>query len=338
MATPPQSARRRVTLADVAKHAGVSKALASIVMRDAPGASDITRLRVRAAARTLGYRPDTRARALASLSARTIGVVFGVAQRYHFELIDGLYIAADSHGWDLILSALTTSRDERRALESLEDRRIDALVMLGPPVAEPAMAGQLPVVVVGWHVDHPEVDVVRTSDVDGIRLAVDHLVSLGHQHIAHLQGGNSLIALSRRNAYLQAMRAHNLERHISIIECSGEDQLDGQRAMHRALVSGAPAPTGLIAFNDDLAAAAMTVLMQHGLTVPGDVSVVGFDDSSLARSPATDLTSIAQEPLEMGRLAVERILARSAGLPIKSREITLIPQLRVRSSSGPAPR
>lgn len=328
---------RPVTLADVARRAGVSRALASIVMRGAPGASESTRLRVQAAARALDYRPDVRARALASHSSHMIGVLFGVAYRYHFELIDGLYLAAEERGWDLVLSALTPSRDERRALKSLQDFRFDALVMLGPAVPEPEMAGLVPVVVMGWHVDHPEVDVVRTSDEDGMRLAVDHLVSLGHQRIAHLQGGSGLIAASRRQAYSSAMQAHGLERAVRVIACEGEDQLDGQQAMHRFLVSGADLPTALVAFNDDLAAAAMTVLLQHGLRVPGDVSLVGFDDSTLARSPGIDLTSVTQEPREMGRLAVERIVARSAGVAVDSREITLTPRLRTRSSTGPAP-
>lgn len=327
----------RVTLADVAKYAGVSRALASIVMRGAPGASETTRLRVQAAARTLEYRPDIRARALASRSSHTIGVLFGVAHRYHFELIDGLYLAAEERGWDLVLSALTPSRDERRALESLQDFRFDALVMLGPPVLEPKMAGLLPVVVMGWHVDHPDVDVVRTSDEEGVRLAVDHLVALGHKHIAHLQGGPGIIAGSRQQAYTSAMRAHGLG-GVHVIACDGPDQLDGQQAMHRFLASEADLPTALVAFNDDLAAAAMTALLQHGLSVPGDVSVVGFDDSVLARSRGIDLTSVTQEPREMGRLAVERIVARKAGATVDSRETTLSPQLRIRSSTGPAPR
>lgn len=328
---------RRTTLADVARRAGVSRALASIVMRGAPGASETTRVRVQAAARALDYRPDVRARALASHRSHMIGVLFGVAHRYHFELIDGLYLAAEERGWDLLLSALTPSRDERRALESLHDYRFDALVMLGPPVPEPEMAGRVPVVVMGWHVDHPDVDVIRTSDEVGMRLAVDHLVSLGHHRIAHLQGGSGLIAVSRRRAYTSAMQAHGLEGAVHVIECGGEDQLDGQQAMHRFLASGVDLPTALVAFNDDLAAAAMTVLLQHGLRVPHDVSLVGFDDSTLARSPRIDLTSVTQQPREMGRLAVERVVARSAGSAVESREITLTPQLRARSSTGPVP-
>ncbi|CUR57767.1 putative LacI family transcriptional regulator [metagenome] len=332
-----QSPRQRVTLADVAKRAGVSPALVSIVMRDAPGASESSRLRIQAAARELGYRPDVRARALASLKSHMVGVVFGVANSYHFELIDGLYLAAEERGWDLVLSALTASRDEKRALDSLQDFRFDALVMLGPPVTSPTLAGEVPLVVIGWHVDHPDVDVVRTSDEQGIRLAVDHLVELGHRRIGHVQGGDGLIARSRRDAYLLAMNAHGLAHEVELVECDGEDQLDGQRAMSAFLDSGAALPTGIVAFNDNLAAAAMTVLMQHGLSVPRDVSVVGFDNSALAHSPGILLTSVTQEPRTLGRLAVERIIERSAGIPVENREIVLTPELAVRASTGPVP-
>lgn len=333
--TDEQPRPRRVTLADVARQAGVSQALASIVMRDAPGASERSRRRVLAVAEQLGYRPDARARSLASLKPHLIGVLFGRAGRFHLELIDGLYTAADERGWDLVLSALTDRRDEKRALDSLHDFRFDALVMLGPPVADPVLAGQVPLVVMGWHVDHPDVDVVRTSDEHGVALAVAHLVELGHRRIAHLQGGTGLVALARRDAYVQAMRAHGLGARVRVVPCEGEDQLDGQRATLALLARRSALPTALVAFNDDIAAAAMTVLAQQGISVPGEVSVVGFDDSALARGPGIDLTSVQQLPREMARLAVERVVARCAGTAVPDREIVLRPELRVRGSTGP---
>ena len=327
---------RRVTLADVAGRAGVSPALASIVMRDAPGASAASRQRVLAVAAELGYRPDVRARSLASLKPQFIGVLFGKAGRFHFDLIDGLYAAAETHGWDLVLSALTNNRDEQRALESLQDFHCDALVMLGPPVATPRMAGRMPLVVMGWHVDHPEVDVVRTCDDHGLALAVGHLVGLGHRRIAHLDGGSGVVAASRRDGYVRAMRSHGLEKEIRIVPCAGEDQLDGQRATRALLEDPAGLPSALVAFNDDVAAAALSVLAQQGVDVPGDVSITGFDDGPLARSPGIDLTSVQQLPREMARLAVERIVARTAGGEVASRELVLEPTLRIRSSTGPA--
>jgi DNA-binding LacI/PurR family transcriptional regulator len=327
---------RRVTLADVAGRAGVSPALASIVMRDAPGASAASRQRVLAVAAELGYRPDVRARSLASLKPQFIGVLFGKAGRFHFDLIDGLYAAAETHGWDLVLSALTNNRDEQRALESLQDFHCDALVMLGPPVATPLMAGRMPLVVMGWHVDHPEVDVVRTCDDHGLALAVGHLVGLGHRRIAHLDGGSGVVAASRRDGYVRAMRSHGLEKEIRIVPCAGEDQLDGQRATRALLEDPAGLPSALVAFNDDVAAAALSVLAQQGVDVPGDVSITGFDDGPLARSPGVDLTSVQQLPREMARLAVERIVARTAGGEVAGRELVLEPTLRIRSSTGPA--
>lgn len=329
---------RRVTLAHVAKRAGVSTALASIVMREAPGASPASRLRVLAAAKELGYRPDVRARSLASLKSHLIGVLFGKAGRFHLELIDGLYAAAEERGWDLVLSALTDSRDEARALNSLQDFRFDALIMLGPPVEEPLSAGRIPLVVLGWHVDHPAVDIVRTSDEHGVALAIQHLVDLGHRRIGHLQGGTGLVAVARRDAYVRAMRVHQLEAQIQIVVCAGEDQLDGQHAARALLDMDTALPTALMAFNDDIAAAAMSVLAQHGIDVPGDVSIIGFDDSALARSPEIDLTSVQQIPREMARLAIERIVARCEGSELPSREIVLEPELRVRGSTGPVPR
>lgn len=328
---------RRVTLADVARRAGVSPALVSIVMREAPGASEVTRRRVLAVAQEIGYRPDKRARALASLRSHVIGVVFGRASRFHFELIDGLYAAAEDRGWDLVLTALTASRDEPKALASLQDFRLDGLVMLGPPVAEPLLAGQVPLVVVGWHVDHPEVDVIRTSDEKGLMAAVDHLADLGHRAILHLQGGTGLVAHGRREAYLRAMRAHGLEAEARVVLCDGEDQLDGQRAAAALLAEGSALPTAVIAFNDDLAAAAMSVFAQQGVAVPEEISVVGFDDSALAATPGIELTSVQQRPLELSRLAVDRLIARCERAEGLDRETVLDPQLVVRRSTGPAP-
>ncbi|GHH80125.1 LacI family DNA-binding transcriptional regulator [Promicromonospora soli] len=327
--------QRRTTLADVAKAAGVSRALVSIVMRDAPGASAASRERILAVAKELDYRPDVRARSLASLKAHVIGVLFGRAGRFHFELIDGLYSAAEERGWNLALSALTNSRDEKQALESLQDFRLDALVMLGPPVPDPLLAGHVPTVVVGWHVDHPDVDIVRTSDEHGLTLAVDHLVSLGHRRIAHLEGGSGLVSQSRRRAYSSAMRARGLADQIRVVPCGGEDQLDGQRAARALLQEDAESPTAIVAFNDDIAAAAMSVLAQEGIDVPGDVSVIGFDDSELAMLPGVDLTSVQQVPRELARLAVERAVARSDGAEVADREIVLEPELTVRRSTGP---
>jgi DNA-binding LacI/PurR family transcriptional regulator len=323
-----------VTLEDVAERAEVSRALVSIVMRDAKGASAPTRERVLRAARELGYRPDVRARSLARQQSGLIGVVFGVAGSFHFDLLEGLYEAAEKVGHDLVLSALTSRRDEQQALGSLHDFRFDALVMLGPPTARPLMAGELPLAVVGWQVDHPDVDVVRTSDDVGMRLAVEHLVGLGHRDIAHIDGGAQLIADSRRAGYRRTMTAMGLASHIRVIT-GGQSQLDGMHAA-QALLSRGTLPTAVIAYNDDVAVAAMNALALHGVAVPKDISFVGWDDNEIARLSHVDLTSVAQDPHRLAALAVDRVLARSGSGVISDREVVLDPELRIRSSTAEA--
>jgi DNA-binding LacI/PurR family transcriptional regulator len=329
--------KRWVTLTDVARRAGVSRALASIVMRGAPGASAVTRERVKGVAQDLGYRPDLRARSLAGQKSRLIGVMFDVGVgRFHFDLLEGLYSAAEQHGHSLVLTALTPGRDERKAAESLQDFRFDALIMLGPPTPSPLLAGDVPVVVIGWHVDDPAVDVVRTCDDHGMSLAVGHLVELGHRRIAHLDGGDGLIAASRRDGYLKAMHAHGLGAEVRVLR-GGQTQLDGQRAARALLEDAAPLPTALVAFNDDLAVAAMGLLAQQQVDVPRRLSVVGWDDSEVASLSPVALTSVAQQPGELARLAVERIVARVEQRGLHDHEVVLEPSLEVRSSTAGAP-
>ena len=159
-------------------------------------------------------------------------------------------------------------------------------------------------VVVGWHVDHPAVDVVRTSDEHGMAQAVDHLVELGHRRIAHIDGGTESDRGVSAGGYTKAMQAHGLGSEIRVVP-GGQTQLDGQRAA-RALLEEGDLPTAIVAYNDDTAVAAMGLLAQHGIDVPGQLSIIGWDDSEAAALSPVGLTSVAQRPGELARLAVER--------------------------------
>lgn len=327
----------RVTLNDVARQAGVSPAAVSIVMRDVTGVSDATRARVRAAAEELGYRPDVRARSLAGRKSRFLGVMFGVGVgSFHFDLLDGLYAAAEEHGHSLVLTALTAGRDERKAAQALQDFRLDGLIMLGPPSERPLLAGAVPVVVIGWHVDDPLVDSVRTSDQHGMALAVEHLAALGHRRIAHLDGGDGPIAAARRAGYEHAMRAQGLAAETRVVP-GGQSQFEGQRATRSMLETGEPLPTALVAYNDDTAVAAIGVLAQQQVRVPEEVSVVGWDDGAAAALSPIGLTSVAQHPLALARLAVERAIDRIEQRRVDDHEVVLDGRLTVRASTSVAP-
>ena len=324
---------RRPTLADVAARAGVSTALVSIVMRDAAGASAATRERVRAAAEQLGYRPDSRARLLRSARSRLLGVVFGVQHAFHGDLLSGLYDAAGLAGYELALSAVTPGRDEARAVGSLLQDRCEALVLLGPQSSTAqltALADRLPVVVVARPVRSAAVDVVRTADDEGVQLAVEHLVALGHRDVMHVDGGRAPGAAERRRGFREAMGRAGLPPRIVT---GGLTEDDGAAAA-RALLGG-PLPTALTVFNDRCALGVLDVLRGAGRRIPAEVSVVGYDDSRIARLASVDLTSVAQDVGQLTTLAVRRAVERLDGAPVTRRELVVPPRLVVRSTTAP---
>ena len=327
-------------MTDVAAAAGVSTALVSIVFRDVPGASAASRERVLRAADELGYRPDTRARRLRSGRSRLLGVVFGVQHAFHGDLVSGLYAAADRAGYELSLSAVTPGRDERRAVGSLLQDRCEALLLLGPQLPTSylgELAGRLPVVTLVRAVRDRAVDVVRTADDEGLRLAVDHLVDLGHRRIAHIDGGRAPGAAERRRGYRRTMHQRGLDAELRIV-AGGLSEDDGAAAA-QALLDGTAArrPTAVTVFNDRCAIGVLEILRRAGLDVPGDISVVGYDDSRLARLSHIDLTTVAQDIERITTLAVDRAVDRLDGNPVAHRELVIPPHLLVRSTTA-APR
>ncbi len=325
---------RRTTLADVAAAAGVSTALVSIVMRDVPGASPASRARVLEAAERLGYRPDSRARLLRSGHSRLLGVVFGVQDAFHGDLVTGLYDAAGHVGYELALSAFTPNRDEHMAIGGLLQDRCEALILLSltSPVRELAeLAARMPTVVLMRPVRDTAVDVVRTDDRRGLHQAVDHLVGLGHRRITHIDGGRTPGSADRRRGYQEAMRRNGLTATIQVLP-GGPSHDDGTAAAHELLTDP---PTAITAYNDRSAIGVLDTLRRAGLGVPGDVSVVGYDDSSAARLRHVALTTVAQDAATLAELAVQRAVERIEGQPAQRREQVVPPHLVIRGTTGP---
>ncbi|MEV6486442.1 LacI family DNA-binding transcriptional regulator [Streptomyces sp. NPDC051576] len=336
-ANPAVPDGKRPTLAHVAARAGVSVALVSIVMRGAYGASATTRERVLRAAEEIGYRPDTRARVLRSNRSRLLGVQFGLRHPFHTDLVEGIYAAAEPAGYQVALSAVAPTRGERQAVEALLADRCEALVLLGPevPAARLAhLATQVPVVSVARRLRPapPGVDVVRTADDEGARQAVDHLVALGHRAVAHIDGGRAPGAADRRRGYRTAMQRHGLAGHVHIVP-GGPTEEDGARAA-RALLAEKSRPCAVLAFNDRCATGVLDTFLRAGVTVPGEISVVGFDDTSLSRLAHIDLTTVAQDVPRLAELSVGRAIARLDGIDVPDGEQVVPPRLVVRGTTG----
>jgi DNA-binding LacI/PurR family transcriptional regulator len=318
----------------------MSPASVSMVLSGAPGPSAATRERVLEAAAELGYRPDRTASLLARRRTHLVGVQMVAGSAFHAELVEDLYEAAERQGYDVVLSAVTRTRDERRATETLVDFRCEALVLLGPvaPASQLAALGrQLPVVVIGRRVAGDAVDVVRSADAEGVGQAVEHLVGLGHRSIAYVDGGRGTIAADRRRGYRTAMRRHGLTDHIRVLP-GDHTEAAGARAARALLDAGDGLPTAVVAYNDHCALGLLDAFNRAGVAVPGGISVAGYDDSSLSRLAHVNLTTVSQDARRQAEHAVAAAVERlEGGHRDGHREIVLAPHLVVRGTTGPPP-
>lgn len=327
---------RHPTILDVAARAGVSKSLVSLVMRDAPQVSEERRRAVLQAADELGYRPNAVARSLVRNRTNVIGVVLSDLHNPFFvEVVDGIEDEAiAAHHRALFNTGSRTPAREAEALETLLQLRVDGVILAGtvlPPRHILAAAGKAPVVLVARPSRWPAVDSVTNDDRAGARLAVDHLVSLGHRSIAHVDGGRGAGAAARRAGFLDGMRRHGLAGHAVV--APGAYTEEGGAAGVEALLRNGSRPTAVFVANDLAALGALRALRRHGLEVPADVSVVGYDNISLAALDHVDLTTIDQPRRDMGGAAVRLLLERLDGGRTQTRHLVIPPELVVRGST-----
>jgi DNA-binding LacI/PurR family transcriptional regulator len=325
------------TMQQVAERAGVSTALVSLVMRDAPNVSDHRRKRVLEAADELGYRPNVLARNLASRRTETIGIVLNDLHNPFFaEIADGLQAEADSRDYRLLFGNGKHSRaGEAEAVETFLQFRVDGIVLVGSldvDTMEKA-ARSTAVVVVGRRAPSSLLDTVNTDDAIGARLVVEHLVALGHERIAHLDGGSGAGAAERSDGYVTAMRDHGLAQHVRIVH--GDFTERGGHAGAAELLRDDEPPTAIFAGNDLSAVGALDYAMAAGLAVPHDISVVGYDNTALAAMNHLSLTTINQPTEDLGRAAINLLLERVNDARTSPVQFVRAPTLVKRNSSGP---
>lgn len=325
---------RRPTMADVAAQVGVSRALVSIVFRGAEGASDATRQRVLDAAAEIGYRPDSLAQGLRRNRSRNLGVLFSLRRPFEVELVENMLPVAQSRGYDLLLGPFTPGREQDDVIDELLRYRCAGIIVVGPKLhardLEP-LTREVAVVEVGRDVTDGLVDVIRNDDASGTRQAVEHLAGLGHTAIAFVDGGDNPGADLRRDGYRAAMVEQGLGDMIRVV-AGGYDEKEGAAAARTLL---GDLPTAVIAANDPCAIGVLDTFLRAGITVPGDVSLVGYDDATFGRIPGVDLTSVRQDVSKMAKLAVNALVDRleSPGRKVLAR--TLRPKLIVRGTTAP---
>ncbi|KAB8188691.1 LacI family DNA-binding transcriptional regulator [Nonomuraea phyllanthi] len=328
--------RPRPTIRNVAERAGVSKSLVSLVLRGSPHVSEHRRQAVLQAARELGYRPNAVARSLVEGRTHLVGaLVADLHNPFYAEFLDGLQESLHGDGLRMLIgNSQWDPAFEDEAVEAFLELRVDGLVLLGiAPTSETLIeaTAYTPTVVVGERdIELDVVDIVVDDDRLGARLAIDHLVELGHKRIAHIEGRRS----SRCEGYLVAMRRHSLAPYI-MVEAADSTEEGGKEAA-LALLTRDPRPTAIFAANDVVALGVLAAAGELGLRVPEDLSVVGYDNTHLAASHHVSLTSIDQARRTMGRSAAA-LLSDRIGDPGKGSRLREIhPELIVRRSTGPA--
>lgn len=324
----------------MASRAGVSKSLVSLALSGSPGVSEQSRAAVEQAARELNYRPNAMARGLVGRKTRRLGVLLSDLRNPFFgDLSSGLLERARELGYELVFTTGDREwRFESLAIDALLELRADGLILAAPQVDDATIeraARETAVVVLNRHVESDLCDYVTDDDHAGGRLAAEHLAGLGHRRIAHIDGGPGAGAATRRAGFEAAVRDLGLEGLCRVVEGSFTEE-GGFRGGRELLTTGAP-PTAIFAANDLAAIGAVSAAEAAGLRVPRDISIMGYDNSYLARLRHLSLTSIDQAAAQLGRLAIERILERIEQGRSESIRDVLSPTLIARATTAPPP-
>lgn len=336
----PPRPRRRVTIADVAAEAGVSTAAVSKVLREAYGVSEEMRTKVGAAIETLDYRPHAGARTLRGRSY-TIGVMLlDLGAQFQSEIVRGISAHLESGPFqEVLITAGIDPARQIRAIEALADRQMDGLIVITPHMEAAwleSLGRRIPLVTIARHGPVQHHDAVVADDRLGAQLVVDHLVQQGHRRIMHISSPAAglsppsvLPQTPRAAGFAEAMHRRSLapwtiEAHFT--------EAEGREATLRALDAENP-PTAIFAGSDDTALGVLAAAEESGLDVPGDLSVVGYDNTRLARLGRIGLTTVDQQGADTGAVAADLLLERIDGRAEPVRRV-ITPMLVERTTTG----
>ncbi|MFF1303668.1 LacI family DNA-binding transcriptional regulator [Streptomyces sp. NPDC058307] len=324
---------------DVAREAGVSHITVSRVVNDHPSVRPETRARVEAAIQKLGYRRNSVARALKSRRSSTIGVVIVGSELFELpRILLGVETAAKQAGYWVSLASRqgeSTTGDLMETLQRLTDQSVEAIAVVADrPDTVEALSGLalgVPVaVVMSGNAPDPELSFVEVDQELGARLAVRHLLDLGHRNIAHLTGAlRTFDARARVEGWRAELTAAAAEGALLEGDFGAES---GFRLAHALCDADSALPTAVFAGNDQMAMGVLAAFAERGVKVPQDVSVVGFDDMKGAGYLVPALTTVRQDFAHLGRSAIELLARRVGGEPAQRQKLT--PRLVVRHSTA----
>lgn len=342
-----------ISLDRISDICGVSIGTVSKALSGKPGVRSTTRQRILSVAERYRYRPNRLVHAIQRGKSMTVGLTcrnFG--DEFGGRIMSGMLEVLFHAKYDPIVISWELSVNEGvRALRSLTERRVDGILMFPPaelptdPYLEELRIFNGPIVVVDQMWPGCRYDFYGSQDAEGADVVTEHLIKLGHRKIAHIQLSNVSTGQSRLDGFQRAMIRHGIaihEKWLPGIEHYGSDE---PYKIARELLSSPDRPTAIVAFNDPVAMQVLAAAHDLGLRVPQDLSVTGFGDLDVTRHLRPMLTTVAQNPMAIGRKAAERLLQQieanstAPGHPVSSPLQELLPvEVIVRQSTGPISR
>ena len=344
-----QKTAKRATIKDVANAAGVSVTTVSNVLNGRTEAmTQETLLRIQQTIRQLNYRPSQVARSLVTQQTGTIGVIITeIDTPLFFQTLNDIETVAREANHNILLATTAHNlADEPQVFDLLLEKRVDGIIVLSISVlTKENYLAELPtsippVVLINRAVPFTgRFDQINFDHVQGMRRALDYLVSLGHQHIAHLVGPQTRASTHERlKGYRQGLAAHKLAFDENYVRPGNYDQpAETWEQSTLELLAATPRPTAIIAANDRVAAIALRTVQNAGLRVPDDISIIGIDDQPFCTYLNPRLTTIRLPIIDGSRLATKLLLELISGQRSVAQHTVLACPLIIRESTGPAP-
>ena len=330
-----------VTIKDIAREVGVSPSTVSRALSDSPLISEKTRQSVKEVAQKLGYERNELARGLVKGSSGAIGlVVADITNPFFSDIAQGVGEVAHRCGYGVMLcnTAGKTNR-ESSYVRLLRRKRVDGLILTSATMDDPYLGDlaktRIPFILVSRLCNSVDAPYVVANDRAGARLAVEHLIELGHERIGFIGGpANVQSSRDRMASYREVLREHGLAEKEEWMSFSDFTQAAG-RKVGRHMLSLPERPSAIFAANDVTALGVLEVAEELGYQIPDDLSLVGYDDITYASLPRIQLTTVAQPAQEMGQIAGEWLLSSIEGHKSYPLRCVLNPHLVVRCSTAP---
>ena len=307
------------TIYEIAKIAGVSPATVSKVINDYPDVSDKTRARIKKVLQEENFLPNSQAQSLSTKKTWTLGIVYfeelgvGFSHPFFSKVMEGFKMQADKHGYSLLFGSKNDRLKNDTFLEYFKYRAVDgiAIICTDPNDKETIelIESDFPIVVIDMF--NKETSTVTSDSLQGCNLAIEYLYKLGHRKIAHISGTDELgnwPSIIRKKGYIKAMNKLNIEvKDEYIVDGMNFDVTGGYKAMKK-LLKLKERPTAVLAAGDKVAIGAINAVKDAGLSVPDDISIIGFDDIDMVQYITPKLTTIRQNCDEIGKASVDLLV------------------------------